>query len=173
MSTRAKIARPRGDSWEGVYHHFDGYPTGLGSTLWALALSPPAIASGSLDNMMRLLLDEHSAGWSNIQGVDWSAPIGFGSARGPACYCHGQRSEKPQPLATPETMDSDAWLFAEWVYVIDPERRTFSVICGMVPVDDGYGCRLLGTFPLDGEEPDWTGLELLGQRTRYPEEVPA
>ncbi|MDO8490840.1 MAG: hypothetical protein Q7T04_02350 [Dehalococcoidia bacterium] len=36
MSTRAVIARPVGDGWEGVYHHSDGYPTGLGSYIFRI-----------------------------------------------------------------------------------------------------------------------------------------
>lgn len=31
MSTRSAIARPAGDGWEGRYHHFDGYPSGVGA----------------------------------------------------------------------------------------------------------------------------------------------
>ena len=34
MSTRSLIARKTEDGFEGTYHHWDGYPTGLGYTLW-------------------------------------------------------------------------------------------------------------------------------------------
>jgi hypothetical protein len=37
MSTRAIIAVGTQRHWEGVYHHWDGYPSGLGKTLFDYA----------------------------------------------------------------------------------------------------------------------------------------
>ena len=37
MSTREVIARQKGDVFEGRYHHWDSYPSGLGKALWELA----------------------------------------------------------------------------------------------------------------------------------------
>ncbi|KXA90372.1 hypothetical protein AKJ61_00800 [candidate division MSBL1 archaeon SCGC-AAA259B11] len=34
MSTRGCVAIKREDGWEGIYNHFDSYPTGLGADLW-------------------------------------------------------------------------------------------------------------------------------------------
>jgi len=36
MATRGVIARKTEDGFEGRYHHFDSYPTGLGETLFDL-----------------------------------------------------------------------------------------------------------------------------------------
>lgn len=74
MSTRSAIARPAGDGWEGRYHHWDGYPTGLGSELWSLFHGR---FEGDVEAMRRVLIDEHPAGWSTIVGADWSQEPGF------------------------------------------------------------------------------------------------
>jgi hypothetical protein len=73
MSTRAVIARTTdaGRTFRGVYHHWDGYPSGLGATLWRLYRGH---FSGRADDMLQVLIDDHPAGWSNILGADWSLP---------------------------------------------------------------------------------------------------
>ena len=72
MSTRAFIARKLdladnafGCTFAGRYHHFDGYPTGLGKFL-AEALQEQF--QGDVDALLRRLLDSNVAkcGWSTI-----------------------------------------------------------------------------------------------------------
>lgn len=128
MSTRAVIARPSGDGFEGRYHHFDGYPAGLGRTLWRLARHE----EGPFDNlpaMMHTLLDAHYH-WSTINNADWSKSAGYygldldsTAPRPPACYCHGERSESDPGFIK---SDGDDWS-TEWAYVIDADSGTFTV----------------------------------------------
>lgn len=74
MSTRSVIARKNGTSgFIGVYHHWDGYPSGLGATLHELRNGH---FQGSTEHMLRFLIDEHPAGWSTINGADFSQPPG-------------------------------------------------------------------------------------------------
>ena len=118
MATRAVIARTTGDGWAGVYHHWDGYPSGLGVTLNQLA-QPEGPFGGDLERMMRTLIDEHPAGWSNIEDIDWSQPAGFREAgfesKGPECYCHGGRHEKAHPI---RSWDED-WWGTEYAYAVN------------------------------------------------------
>lgn len=79
MSTRAAIARPTSNegeaiSFAGTYHHWDGYPTGLGSTLFELYRGH---FNRDLDAMLKFLIDDHPGGWSTINGKDLSLPPGF------------------------------------------------------------------------------------------------
>lgn len=128
MSTRAVIARKTGETWEGVYHHFDGYPTGLGRALYDLL--HPLASSDTLHRQVAVLVDEHRGGWSSIIGADWSLTPGFDehrrwddpSPRRPSCYCHGDRSQGPYRLLTPED-DSGT----EFAYVIDTNTATMEV----------------------------------------------
>lgn len=162
MSTRGMIARQNGEGFEGVYHHFDSYPDGLGKTLWEQIqwrLQDESIEG--VEKFVKILLDEHRAGWSSINEVDWSLAPGYGS-KGPQCYCHGERSEPANELITESTAN---WLFIEWAYVIDIEKQTFTIVegcqrngIGNNKSSDGYGYKIINTFPFSGEEPNWSKL---------------
>ena len=154
MSTRSCIARRKGDGFEGVYHHWDGYPTGLGATLWGLAQEKD---SGLL---LEELINKHPAGWSTING----------GLEGAECYCHS-RNEPDQIV----TQEDD--LGMEWAYVFDKEANTMAVLerirsngnhaIGMFGTlgedpetgkrDDAWTIRWVGR--VDGPEPNWEELE--------------
>lgn len=74
MGTRSVIARPDGTGFKGVYHHWDGYPSGVGATLF---LARRAFFDGDTEAMLRFLIDEHPAGWSSINGADLRLETGF------------------------------------------------------------------------------------------------
>ena len=86
MSTRGAIARLKdNESWEGRYHHWDSYPSGLGATLFQLIRSEQL---GDLKATLTTLLDDHPAGWSTINGADWSLTAGFpDDEAGPCAQC--------------------------------------------------------------------------------------
>lgn len=74
MSTRAVIAQWKPGTfheWEGRYHHWDGYPTGLGRQLYHLFTEQ---FDGDVYAMKRVLIEEHTD-WSTICGADWTQPI--------------------------------------------------------------------------------------------------
>lgn len=140
MSTRACIARATGEgTFVGVYHHWDGYPSGLGATLWELY---HGFFGRDLARMLAYLIDEHPAGWSTIDGADFNAKPGFHEGKftstGPQCYCHGGRHESAQPI----TQDDDAGM--EWAYVFDPEQRVMYVLERVYRDDAGEGETLSG-----------------------------
>ena len=169
MSTRGIIARPDPlHGWVGRYHHWDSYPHGLGRALWSALHGP---FEGDLRALLRVLLDEHPAGWSTIVNADWNLEPGYVSGPNeaddhrPQCYCHGARHEPPQPWATP-----GADWGAEWVYVLDAIARTMTVYeaidadgapaIGMWGVNPArLAWKEIAVIPLDGPEPDWTALQ--------------
>ncbi|MBX3081735.1 MAG: hypothetical protein KF716_08865 [Anaerolineae bacterium] len=70
MSTRSVIARwTQGDNWQGVYCHSDGYPSGVGATLWRIYRAP---FGRDLAAMLKLLIDDHPEGWSAIASCDFA-----------------------------------------------------------------------------------------------------
>lgn len=71
MSTRGVIAVQHGHGFKGRYHHFDSYPSGLGRTLYYWANKMPR------DKLIKLLIDEHPAGWSTIVGRDLTKEPGY------------------------------------------------------------------------------------------------
>lgn len=96
MSTRAAIARPNGDGFLGRYHHWDGYPDGLGQALYELAQPnrnrnlmnlPPTPWDGDVEKMLEVLIDQHPAGWSTIIAADFSLLPGFIELGSPTVPC--------------------------------------------------------------------------------------
>lgn len=86
MGTRGVIARPDGEGFKGRYHHWDSYPEGLGKTLFERRKDTFA---GDTDAMLAFLIDQHSAGWSTINGADLSKSTGFQEVmnEGPCVTC--------------------------------------------------------------------------------------
>ena len=128
MSTRASIARLTCVSpvkWAGRYHHWDGYPSGLGATLWKLYHGH---FKRDLGPMLKVLLDDHPAGWSSLNAADFDQEPGFAepldstnqSADQPQCYCHGDREEEGW-LVTDENASGSG---CEWAYVFASAKAT-------------------------------------------------
>jgi len=127
MATRGAIARLTNVlplQWSGRYHHWDSYPDGLGRELWKLYQGH---FGRDLDRMLRDLLDEHPAGWSNLSSFGASLdlerglanalttgdPVDTPGASGPNCYCHGERQEEAWEVNQGNASGSGV----EWVYV--------------------------------------------------------
>lgn len=141
MSTRSAIGRIDGDSFEGRYHHTDGYPTGVGAFF-----VERATAADDLDAFLAYIVDEHRAGWSSL----------FNNR----CYCHWAGREEPnesEPLR-------DCDLFIEWAYAIDSERRTVSVWVSVRDGDSYRGQLIAAALPID-EPIDWEEIERDGRET--------
>jgi hypothetical protein len=124
MSTSGAIFRKNIDgSLEGRYHHFDSYPEGLGKALHGIYKSE---FSQNLSEMMKILIDEHPAGWSTI--------CKSSSMKTAICYCH-MMSKEPGSAAFVSV--SDAFdCSAEYCYIIDPAKKTMEIV-------DYYGKRNL------------------------------
>ena len=153
---------------KGRYHHWDGYPSGLGKALWDVYHDH---FNRDIDGMLKLLLEDHPAGWSTIVNKDFSLEPGFDGDHTkpshPECYCHGDRNEGPHEL----THEDASGCGVEWAYVFDRQRRQMKVTR---PIDDdgepGYGIAGYGPEGLkfhvvavvdldaDGSEPDWEKL---------------
>lgn len=142
MSTRAAIARPNGDGFLGRYHHWDGYPQGLGQTLYELAQSnekrhamelPPTPWNGDVEQMLKVLIDDHPAGWSTINGADFSLLPGFiemGSPLVPCVICQQDQNahlcqyDKNHGEPKPCKAGQPATLYNEHLgHVFEPEPK--------------------------------------------------
>lgn len=153
MSTRGVIGiyeRADAVTWRGVYHHFDSYPRGLGATLWN---AYHQVFKGDLIAMMKLLIEDHPAGWSNINRCDLTLPPIWDdsperyASHAPQSYT--VRGEEPSII----TQVSDyGWL--EWAYLFNPvvpHMDVFSI--------DGKYLRWVTTVDLCDVEPEWDVLQ--------------
>ena len=161
MSTRSCIARKTGvDGFSGVYHHWDGYPEGLGATLFKLYRGHFA---RDLPAMLTYLIDDHPAGWSTINGRNFTPSV---DSAGQYCYCHGARSEAAQQITNENASDYGC----EFAYVFD--QSTMFVLASMdidgnskmvgmfgigTPSNSVYW-KTIGIVDLDGAEPDWDSM---------------
>jgi hypothetical protein len=181
MSTRSIIARATGEgTFKGVYHHWDGYPTGLGKYLTKILADP---FGNDLPRMLDTLIDEHPAGWSTILAKDFSLEPGYTwenvnhpssegltdaeyhkameayrampDMRRPQCYCHGARREEAQTLT--ERDDPGA----EWAYVFEEEERVLHVCHRAKHSQNGeHFWDDVGRIELDDtSEANWTHIE--------------
>ncbi len=154
MATRALIGRLTGWSGpypvgEGVYHHWDGYPTGLGALLFNLFRGE---YKGNLEEMLKEIVDKHLGGWSDLAAGD--------------CYCHPDEE-------TADGFGDLQWashLGCEWAYLFAvQDGRPMMVVARLLTELDNRGEMIsrewweaIATVPLDGEEPDWKAIETAG-----------
>lgn len=158
MSTRAIIgaAQSSGGSVgvRGVYHHSDGYPTGLGAYLFRLIRYE---YDGNVRAAYEAIVSAHPAGWSHL----YPAPEDYRDPRSPKrpkCYCHPARgqAESAQVCSTFAGEDDGG---TEWAYGLNPIGHTMSV---MAQQYDGMGntnWHQVALVDLDGVEPDWVKIE--------------
>ncbi len=148
MSTRAAIARPVGDGWEGVYHHSDGYPSGLGCYIFRIIHCQ---YKGDVAAFLKLAIDEHPAGWFHIfPDVIVKEGGGFDiQNRAPQCYCHGYfgRGGKRNGMVT-WLDDTDC----EWAYVLDSGS-------GIMTTLDLRAPKAMFQVSLNAPEPNWYEIE--------------
>lgn len=160
MSTRAVIARKTETGFKGNYHHWDGYPSALGATLFALYNGH---FQKDLPTMLKVLLDDHNA-WSTINEGDFTKEPGYGNEGAPHCYCHGSRSEKMEPMTE---LNAQA-CGCDWAYVFD---GTQMLVLSSYHPEGGkmiglFGCGnpnakwyQVASVDLNGPEPDWEAIE--------------
>lgn len=180
MSTRSVIARKTETGFSGRYHHWDGYPEGLGATLFQLRNGH---FKKDTKAMLKTLIDDHPAGWSTIVNADFGIEPGFAgtmseeAGKRPQCYCHGSRHEQAGEITEKTASGSGC----EWAYVFDPTGSTMEIqssYCDLSREGVG-GDKMIGacgcgddraiwltvaTIDLNGTEPDWKSI----QEKAYP-----
>ncbi len=158
MGTRGCIARRTEDGFEGRYHHFDSYPEGLGYTLHEIR---NGYFGGDTAAMLRFLLDDHTAGWSSINGADFSEPPGYEEGgfktNGPHCYCHGGRRDDEMVIRSDPAKQLDG---LEYLYLFGQDPTKMEIY------DHGWGTywRENPRLTIDLDTP------IEGQNCRFPEE---
>lgn len=155
MGTRGCVALKKESGWEGVYNHYDSYPTCLGSELWK-RIQEEGISkfAGSLLNFTtwRGYLSNGECKYCGKKGLGQPHSIqgeimGFDSDVGinpsPEIKKNIRSTGYPDPKAeyheheldgdtsvesTHITNENPDPLFIEWVYIIDPDEKTLKIL---------------------------------------------
>lgn len=173
MSTRAMIGRKTAEGFAGRYHHWDGYPSGLGRALYELRNGH---FHGDTAAMLAVLLDQHPAGWSTIVDRDFAQSPAWGSKTAPECLCHGGRHDPTWKV----TQANAAGSGCEYAYVFDGDAM--AVLSAQTEGRQmigfgGYGDPdaawvELARVDLNGPAPDWEAIERQPEPTPEPEPGP-
>ncbi len=130
--------------------------------------------------MLKVLLDDHPAGWSSLHATDFDQEPGFAdpldsanqSADQPQCYCHGDREEEGWLVTERNASGSGC----EWAYVFTSAKstdgnrhNTMLVLSSYTPHgkmigmfgmgDDEAIWPVVAVVDLNGTEPNWEHLE--------------
>lgn len=133
MSTRSVIARKNGDSgFVGVYHHWDGYPRGLGQELVRTYRSK---YQGKLDEMLEDVVDKHPAGWSSFLSGE--------------CFCHG-RNPEGENFLTDKTASGCGCEYA-YVFCKQDGKDTMLILSSYTKA----GGKMIGMFGMGDENATW------------------
>lgn len=157
MGTRSCVAIPEGDGFRGKYVHWDGYPTHMGKTLYAL------VDQHGLAEVQRVLVHE-SAGFSCVdprkteldrfeQDGRFLLIPGFGVAYNPDSE-QGDVEDWITPFAEDES-ERDDW-GTEWAYVLSDG--------GLVVWKMGWKSppTYVALVPWGQPEVDWAAVEAKG-----------
>ena len=157
MATRSVIARAHGDDFVGRYHHSDGYPSGVGETLYTIY---GTVFSQDTQAMLKYLIDDHPAGWSSINGADFALEPGFGHTNAPRCYCHGERSEEEQTITSIDDCG------AEWAYVINEKTHKMYILAEISWYPEYNGGIDTSSVPYDERVAHWLPITEIDLRNR-------
>lgn len=178
MSTRAVIARLVGPGrFRGNYHHWDGYPNGLGASLHELYHNH---FNKDIGVMLKYLIDDHPAGWSTICGRDFTQEPGYvenpevkahqkQSEQPPECFCHGDRKDDGWIVTEKNASGSGceyAYAFTKGenghnlMVVLSSYRKDGGKMVGFFGFGDKDALwREIGVVDLDSETgPDWEAI---------------
>lgn len=156
MSTRGVIARKTGSGFRGVYHHWDGYPSGLGKYLFELRWRR---FKGDTQKMLKFLIDEHPNGWSSIGNYLKSGRVGKDDY-----YAKGNESPAMTEKNSSGSGVEYAYVFAGdtmeiWSTYTETSKGTQKMIGMFGMGDEKASWKAIAKVNLNGQEPDWEKIE--------------
>ena len=185
MGTRGVVAIKQGDSWRGVYNHYDSYPEGLGADLFE-HLQGKDLHQFAKDLMRFDDWRDYLGGGvcPYCGGVGLGQPHSISMAISEATssgstkfpdperkyHKHSYDSKKRGEIkanCTPDDEKNDA-LWWEWVYIVDPDTATIRILTNCmasklkVNGTADYQWVEVHELPIDQKKVDWKKISKLG-----------
>lgn len=159
MSTRSVIAvsNVTGTDFIGVFHHWDGYPSGVGKALYTLYRER---FGRDLEAMTQTLIYDRPSGWDSIV-ANWT-----NSPEPLKLFNEDQLQRNPPTFNTDDSMifmnKDSVFSTCRWVYVLSADDRTLRIYRANT-VTQWYGesqaLSLVQTVILDALPPDWAVID--------------
>ena len=130
MSTRSIIARKTDEGFIGTYHHWDGYPSGVGRL----------VAEGFKKGGWEYLNDVLSHSWSALFNNE--------------CHCCGTMSDGRREEIFPYTHETDCG--AEFAYVFEHDNEKETDFMHIYQKKDGEGRHVVEFFGLTSDSGEWS-----------------
>jgi len=147
MSTRSVIARKTKDGFKGTYHHWDGYPTGLGVYLFNLFRS----SGKSLKEFTREVITKHPSGYSTLVTSAPGTPYG---TEKPECFCHdrvtGKRNKEKKWDCNHENAAGSGCEYA-YVFSMQAGKPVMEVLSSI----SSTGSKMIGMFGMGDPDSQW------------------
>jgi hypothetical protein len=143
VSTAGVVAVGTDKGWVGIYNHSDSYPTWLGRRIWEY------LRTQGIQNYLATIAN-HPHGWSVWPEI---------------CYCHSEKFAADLRPIMYRSSDFADPCCDEYVYVLDPATNLLHIL-GSKRILERFQHRLLGSWFLTDNEPDWASLERRGAKWR-------
>ena len=134
MSTRSVIARKTETGFSGVYHHWDGYPQGLGAFLFQYLGGK---YKRQVEDALGRIIDKSPGGWSTLMQL------------APKAYSGKDAGSEP----VTEKNASD--MGCEWAYVFPPEHTTMEIWSSFCGPGEHEGQKMVGMFGSGDPTASW------------------
>jgi hypothetical protein len=179
------IARQKGDGAEGVYHHSDGYPAGLGCYLFRLLRHK---FKGDVEAFLGYVLS-HDGGWSHIypsvvvkRGKNGGQAFEMDESKyRPQCYCHGYFAQrdgiKPGDKSGWRETNLDevgedwdlewAYVFADYTMSVWKAERVWDKRGPDGKPQGKWVCKAI--IDTRGPEPSWVAIQGYGEGKAWPD----
>lgn len=155
MATRSLIGKTEGiGDFKVTYCHLDGYPTGMGKTLW------DNVQKYGQERVLHRLMDEFDATWSSIVGTDFfeKEPENLREIDVLAPYEEDGPMQYNPDIGSisrnREDVEKGRHMGAEYMYLFSPSGAMTVIKVGWEGELD-----MLAMIDLSGEEPDWEKIE--------------
>ncbi len=132
MSTRSVIARKTSTGFCGVYHHWDGYPRGLGAFLFQYL---GGHLKRQVEDALKRMIDESPGGWSSLMQL------------APKAY--------DDPDRAPVTEENASAVGCEFAYVFPSDHSTMEIWSSFCGEGERKGQKMIGAFGAGDKDATW------------------